>query len=180
MKVGRNDPCPCGSGFKVKRCCKAPEGASQADSPRAHLARLRFEVIETLRDVVDREEYEDLFFEVIRLPELDISLHLVLPVCETPEIGRARLAFDEGDYAQLDVILEDAVALVDTPEHRLELAGAVLDQRDAGHVEPKVAALAIMDLNQARSSLMMASLAQAIAVANGNNATPTGLLVTAG
>ena len=21
MKVGRNDPCPCGSGLKVKRCC---------------------------------------------------------------------------------------------------------------------------------------------------------------
>ncbi len=22
MKVGRNDPCPCGSGNKFKRCCK--------------------------------------------------------------------------------------------------------------------------------------------------------------
>lgn len=23
MKTGRNDPCPCGSGRKLKRCCEA-------------------------------------------------------------------------------------------------------------------------------------------------------------
>ncbi|MCR5735521.1 MAG: SEC-C domain-containing protein [Lachnospiraceae bacterium] len=26
-KIGRNDPCPCGSGKKYKRCCGAPKGA---------------------------------------------------------------------------------------------------------------------------------------------------------
>ena len=26
-KVGRNDPCPCGSGKKYKKCCGANEGA---------------------------------------------------------------------------------------------------------------------------------------------------------
>lgn len=26
-KTGRNDPCPCGSGKKFKRCCNAAEGA---------------------------------------------------------------------------------------------------------------------------------------------------------
>jgi uncharacterized protein len=29
--VGRNDPCPCGSGKKYKKCCGAPGGASDAD-----------------------------------------------------------------------------------------------------------------------------------------------------
>ncbi|MDG2764764.1 SEC-C metal-binding domain-containing protein [Vibrio parahaemolyticus] len=24
-KVGRNDPCPCGSGKKYKKCCGAPD-----------------------------------------------------------------------------------------------------------------------------------------------------------
>ena len=27
QKVGRNDPCPCGSGEKYKKCCGAPSGA---------------------------------------------------------------------------------------------------------------------------------------------------------
>jgi hypothetical protein len=30
-KVGRNDPCPCGSGKKYKRCCMARDKAAQAD-----------------------------------------------------------------------------------------------------------------------------------------------------
>jgi len=89
--------------------------------------------------------------------------------------GRARQAFDDGDYEHLDKILEHAVALIDTPQHRLELARAVLVQRDAGRVDPKVAAAAVMDLNQPRSMLLMSALAQSIAVANGNNATPSGL-----
>lgn len=35
-KVGRNEPCPCGTGKKFKRCCAkrpAPEGAAGAASP---------------------------------------------------------------------------------------------------------------------------------------------------
>ncbi len=30
MKVGRNEPCPCGSGEKYKRCCEG-KAAKQAD-----------------------------------------------------------------------------------------------------------------------------------------------------
>ena len=30
MKVGRNDPCPCGSGKKYKQCCLRKEQASRA------------------------------------------------------------------------------------------------------------------------------------------------------
>lgn len=28
QKVGRNDPCPCGSGKKHKKCCLSAEGTS--------------------------------------------------------------------------------------------------------------------------------------------------------
>ena len=28
-KVGRNDPCPCGSGKKYKRCCGTPESGDR-------------------------------------------------------------------------------------------------------------------------------------------------------
>jgi hypothetical protein len=31
MQVGRNDPCPCGSGKKYKRCCMARDKAAQAE-----------------------------------------------------------------------------------------------------------------------------------------------------
>ena len=32
MKAGRNDPCPCGSGKKYKRCCLAKDRSRQAEN----------------------------------------------------------------------------------------------------------------------------------------------------
>ena len=37
---GRNDPCPCGSGRKVKRCCGEQRGPSAEQLARAHVAML--------------------------------------------------------------------------------------------------------------------------------------------
>lgn len=34
-KVGRNDPCPCGSGKKYKKCCEAVAHAANAEKARA-------------------------------------------------------------------------------------------------------------------------------------------------
>ena len=33
MKVGRNEPCPCGSGKKYKKCCLAKDEAIRATTP---------------------------------------------------------------------------------------------------------------------------------------------------
>lgn len=32
-KIGRNDPCPCGSGKKYKKCCEGMTGSVQPASP---------------------------------------------------------------------------------------------------------------------------------------------------
>lgn len=41
MKVGRNDPCPCGSGKKYKKCCLARDEAAarQSAQERARVIR---------------------------------------------------------------------------------------------------------------------------------------------
>ena len=39
-RAGRNEPCPCGSGRKVKRCCGQQRGPSDDDLARAHIAIL--------------------------------------------------------------------------------------------------------------------------------------------
>ncbi|MGD2024123.1 MAG: type I methionyl aminopeptidase [Desulfobacterales bacterium] len=38
VKVGRNDPCPCGSGQKYKKCCLGKEAVSENKDPRAMYA----------------------------------------------------------------------------------------------------------------------------------------------
>ena len=35
MKIGRNDPCPCGSGKKYKKCCLNEQQASPMDKLKA-------------------------------------------------------------------------------------------------------------------------------------------------
>ena len=41
QKVGRNEPCPCGSGKKFKRCCGACRAGAQAGVHHTDLGRLR-------------------------------------------------------------------------------------------------------------------------------------------
>jgi hypothetical protein len=39
-KIGRNDPCPCGSGLKYKRCCEERDRRRAADARRRGIRRL--------------------------------------------------------------------------------------------------------------------------------------------
>jgi methionyl aminopeptidase len=39
MKVGRNDPCPCGSGYKYKRCCLGKDNFSSSDNKESYLKK---------------------------------------------------------------------------------------------------------------------------------------------
>ena len=64
MKIGRNKPCPCGSGLKFKHCCTELEGEERYDG---------FEPEEFYDNI--EEQYEqgkkDGIFEVLRVLELD-------------------------------------------------------------------------------------------------------------
>ena len=44
MKIGRNEPCPCGSGIKFKKCCKDPAKFKPATPERAKKVTLTAEV----------------------------------------------------------------------------------------------------------------------------------------
>ena len=174
-KVGRNELCSCGSGLKAKRCCLADPSVA-VSTPQAILARLQPVVAKDLAGI-DREWCRELYEEVLFLPELDVSLHLQLPALLTPEIEEAMFAFTDKNEDDLDAALRAALAALDTFERRLELAEAVLALRDRGLVRPEVAAIAIFDLNNEGSALLLSSLAQAIAVKSGAEATPSGLVL---
>jgi len=79
-RPGRNDPCPCGSGRKVKRCCGEHRGPGEDDLARAYLAHQARDAARRLRHLDD--ELRDLF----ELPELDLGLTLTLPQLLTPDL----------------------------------------------------------------------------------------------
>ena len=59
-KIGRNDPCPCGSGEKLKRCCLAePSAAKPALEPPSSAVEPHHEVCDSCGCALD-DEFNDL------------------------------------------------------------------------------------------------------------------------
>ncbi|NIP73083.1 MAG: DUF2384 domain-containing protein [Gammaproteobacteria bacterium] len=104
-KPGRNDPCPCGSGKKYKRCCGAAGAhAASRGAPQEVIPRLvRYAKSDSLRSLygsalalymapleeLDPEEREDLFEEFSGLLQtLDMHFHeWLLADYENPDSG---------------------------------------------------------------------------------------------
>ncbi len=84
---GRNDPCPCGSGRKVKRCCGEHRGPGENDLARAYLAHQARDAARRLRRL-DDDQLRELFDDLFELPELDLALTITLPQLLTPDLQR--------------------------------------------------------------------------------------------
>ncbi len=175
---GRNDPCPCGSGRKVKRCCGQQRGPSEDQLARAHLAALAHDAIHDLAHLSDHA-LEILWEGLFDLPTIDLSLHVKLPELITPELQRLRAAVADDDpdhgWEELRAVTEQ----IDTSRQRARLADAILRLRDRHRLTRTQAAYAIWHLNTRSQHLLAASLTHTIAVATGATRTPGGLQIAA-
>jgi SEC-C motif len=177
-RVGRNQPCPCGSGRKAKRCCAIQRGPCAGDLAKATLAHHATNAARTLAHVPDRRLLE-LLRELPDLPERDLTLLVELPELVSPELARLYRAITTGDFDRADELLPAVLDRIDTPETRARLANAVADLQSAGRLDPLLAAAAHIDLDSRSGLLIRASLIQAAALAAGATRTPNGLLLAA-
>ncbi|MGH2918523.1 MAG: SEC-C metal-binding domain-containing protein [Solirubrobacteraceae bacterium] len=176
--LGRNDPCSCGSGRKVKRCCGQQRGPSEAQLARAHVALL---ARDAALDIAGRSDdaLDELWDGMFDLPAVDISLLVALPRLIGPELQHLReaMADDDPDW---DVGALVAVAeQVDTPVQRARLADALVRLRDQRRITRHQAAAAILDLDSRSRRFIAASLLEAIALSAGAVRTPGGLQIAA-
>ena len=176
--VGRNQPCPCGSGAKAKRCCGIRRGPSASDMARAFLVEQRRATSPALRRAIGSvDDLIELYEAVEELPRLDLSCQLRLPRLLPVELSRLRSAVADDDAVGIQLALPAAVAQVDSPFVRADLARAVIALRDSGRVTKEVAAAALLDLDSGADALMRAALVAALAVDCGAARTPSGLLL---
>jgi hypothetical protein len=177
-KVRRNDPCPCGSGRKAKRCCGIEGGPSDESLARAFLAHAAREAAWKLGNV-SRVEFDGLIDELADLPELDLSLHAELPKVLSPVFGRFADALEGEDPDAAEEPFHELLEAVDTPLERARLARAVIALRDSGRVQARLAATALIDLASGSRVVVGACLLQAMAVRAGAVRTPGGVLLAA-
>lgn len=175
-KVGRNEPCPCGSGRKAKRCCAIEGGPSAESRARAFLAHASRTAAAELRDLPDAELL-DLFEELWELPCVDLSLQIELPKLLSPLLDRLcdAVVDDDPDPDLLDA----ATKSIDGPVERARLARAAISQAEVGVIGGGLAAAALLDLGSGSRHLMHAALLEALAVRAGVVATPAGIRLAA-
>ncbi len=169
-KIRRNEPCPCGSGSKAKRCCYGNEEDVHCLPPE-----LCESVVPDLRGV-DEVELRFLFDELLYLPEIDTSLQLRLGIL-TPTMDSAIRSIQDDDVDVLDAVFDKVMAEVDSPSRRIELAQAVITLRDEGRIPAELAATAVLELDRKESTFFLSSVAESLAVLAGDRNTPTGLLL---
>lgn len=175
-KVGRNEPCPCGSGRKAKRCCGIVGGPSEESRARAFLAYASEAASEELRGRPD-QKLLDLFEELWELPCVDLSLQVELPMLLSPVLDRLCDAVVDDDPDP--DLLEAATRSIDAPVQRARLARAAISLAEVGVIDRGLAAAALVDLASDSRHLMHAALLEALAVRAGVVTTPAGLRLAA-
>jgi hypothetical protein len=173
-RAGRNEPCPCGSHRKVKRCCGQQRGPSADDLARAHIAILAREAAADIADLCD-DDLDELWEQLLELPALDISLLVELPKLITPDLQRLREALIRDDPDWGWDALTAVATQIDTPRQRARLADALIALRDQHRIDPEQAAAAIVDLASRSTRFIAASLLDAAALSVGVTHTPGGL-----
>lgn len=177
-KVGRNRPCPCGSGRKAKRCCGVERGPCEESLARAYLSHASRDASGTLARVSDAD-FERLLDRLVDLPRRDLSLQVELPTLFSPELDRLCDAVADDDEEAAEGPLGEVLRTIDTPLERARLARAVIAQHEAGKLDGRLAAAALIDLSCRSRALLCASLLEAVAVRVGATRTPAGILLAA-
>jgi hypothetical protein len=166
---GRNQPCPCGSGHKTKRCCGQRYGPAAAQIACAHLAHLARQAVPDLAGLSDSA------LDVL----VDFSLLVTLPRLIDPAFRRLCESIERDDpdwgWDALTAVAEQ----IDTPRQRADLADALVRLRDQHRVSRRQAAYALLDLDTRSTRFIGASVLEAVAVSVGVRRTPGGLHIAA-
>ncbi len=125
--VGRNDPCPCGSGKRYKHCCGSPPygGAAQVTpAPAAEAQRLMYAAL-AVQHARRLDEAEHLYRAALALaPETPDALHM---------LGVIR--YEREDYKEARSLILHALDLTDWrfPTYRHNLGLVVARANRKGH-----------------------------------------------
>jgi hypothetical protein len=136
-KVGRNQPCACGSARKFKRCCGLERGPDEDSTARAFLAEVSRDAARVLN--VSESQFIAMMEQWSGLAAIYPSLRVRLPD-DSPAIERLAQAYVEMDMDGSREPFTEVLEKVDTPAERARLVRAVHALLGEGHVDMIAAA----------------------------------------
>ena len=160
-KVGRNDPCPCGSGRKVKRCCGVERGPDEDSTARAFLAEVSRDAAGLLH--VSKSQFIAMMQQWSGLSAIYPSLRVRLPD-HSPAVERLAQAYVEMDADGSREPFYEVLEQADTPAERARLVRAVHMLLGEGHVDVIAAAAAAYELSTDSHELFSEWLMEALTV----------------
>lgn len=85
--VGRNAPCPCGSGKQYKQCCREKDRAAQSATDRAKGAQQRKAAFDAFQESQELDRASNAVVDLIRASKLDQAEQAALALRERyPEV----------------------------------------------------------------------------------------------
>lgn len=98
MKIGRNEPCPCGSGLKYKKCCHGKVEFQPAQEPEQQKITLKDE-IEKLQELAVKKEKSLKALGVFILMSTDEGDGWLLEITDMDAV----LVADKGEKVEVDM-----------------------------------------------------------------------------
>ncbi|WP_295406483.1 SEC-C metal-binding domain-containing protein [uncultured Thiocystis sp.] len=104
-KVGRNDPCRCGSGKKYKKCCLAKDEKQHLENTRKEDIGALFEDAPFVDDAFDGT---DVIEDFEASPGIDVEPYVSKTIDkEMPEIGEQAQALVDAWWSEYDEVMDD-------------------------------------------------------------------------
>jgi thioredoxin-like negative regulator of GroEL len=147
--VGRNQPCPCGSGKKYKQCCLAADDAARLASLKSAQPQSQ---LDSALNTIDAQSYgglerldrlSNVALDLIHAGRLDEAERMCQQLLtEFPDVidGHMRLGQlhrERGDAKQAAEHLRIAAAMARTPDYDPELAAGL--DTEANELDPTAA-----------------------------------------
>jgi hypothetical protein len=145
-RVGRNDPCHCGSGKKYKKCC-AEKDAARASDPSPLPGMTRAEYLRSAGQHLTMEEVDDL--RPRELAELDLSTLRTGPLIAALRRAQAFHRWDLAERAMSALAARTDVPGGDAEGHRVDLISAAVA---AGNVDVAERQISLLPSRQVAST----------------------------
>ncbi len=135
-KVGRNHPCPCGSGKKYKQCCLPTDEAARAAALPPPLQAAGTVNVGSYAEIERLDHLSNGALDLIHADRLDEAEHMCqLLLVEFPDVfdGHMRLGQlyrRRGDHRTAAHHLRLAAAMARAPGHDVELANGLDAEAD--------------------------------------------------